>query len=138
MTGYISFLSSGFFSKIGTFLRDNLLSSGNDMTAAEKLSFSGMMVLRGMATVFLVLITLWVIIAIFGAVAKLTSKKETSAPAPVKAAEPAAAAQTDDTEIVAAIIAAIEAYRADEGLTGQPYRVVSFKKRAHKSSRTED
>ena len=138
MTGIISVLESSFFSKIGPWLKENILSSGNDMDFSEKLSISGSMLLRGMATVFLVLIILWGIIAIFGAFSKLPAKKKASAAEPEKAPEAIPEAQTDDTEIVAAIMAAVETFRADEGLGTMPYRVVSFKKRGQKSRRNED
>ena len=54
---------------------------------------------------------------------------------PVMPAAPAAeiVPETNDDELVAVITAAIEAYRASEGLDGHGYRVVSFKKRNTKN-----
>lgn len=120
------------------------------MTLGEKAALSVEMLLRGLGTVFLVLIILWGIIAAIGMVfsaAKTPAKKEAPAekksepaPAPAPKAEPApapapAAPQSDDA-VIAAICAAIEAYRAEEGLSGLPYRVVSFKRKAGKRSWT--
>lgn len=121
------------------------------LSMPEKLSLSGEMVLRGMGTVFLVLIILLGIIALFGVVfptGEKTAKKESAKPvqkaepkkaepkpAPAeKAPEAAPAVSTQDDSVIAAIIAAIEAYRAEEGLSGLPYRVVSFKRKSGKKS----
>ena len=117
------------------------------LTLGEKAALSGEMLLRGMGTIFLVLVVLWGIIAAFGmafSAAKTPEKKPAPAPvqkkAPAPKAEPApapapAAVQSDDA-IIAAICAAIEAYRAEEGLSGLPYRVVSFKRKSGKKSWT--
>jgi len=123
-----------------------LTASGLDLT--EKLALSGEMLLRGMGTVFLVLAILWGIIALFSVFSGTAEKKPAPAPkpqAPAKKAEtkaePAPApvpapAQTDDGALIAAITAAIEAYRAEEGLSGLPYRVVSFKRKSGRKSWT--
>ena len=119
------------------------------LTLGEKAALSGEMLLRGMETVFLVLMALWGINALFGlafSAVKGQPKKPAEkkpapkpAPAPAPKAEPAPApvqtAQSDDA-IIAAICAAIEAYRAEEGLSGLPYRVVSFKRKSGKKSWT--
>ncbi|MBQ7930494.1 MAG: OadG family protein [Clostridia bacterium] len=106
------------------------------------------MLLRGMGTVFLVLAILWGIIALFSVFSGTAEKKpaaEKKSQAPVKKAEPKpepapapapAPAQTDDGALIAAITAAIEAYRAEEGLSGLPYRVVSFKRKSGRNSWT--
>lgn len=111
-----------------------VLESEGALTLSEKVSLSAEMIVRGLGTVFIVLACLWATIALFGAVSKLSqrksSKTEEAAPA---AATPAPA--SNDGEIAAAITAAIEAYRASEGLSGTGYRVVSFKKRNMKSRR---
>jgi len=106
--------------------------------SAENLANAGSMLLRGMGTVFFVLVILWGIIALFGAVSSAAAKKAPkAAPAPAAvSADPAPAA--DDGALVAAITAAIEAYRASEGLAATPYRVVSFKKRENKNRRNSD
>ena len=57
-----------------------------------------------------------------------------AAPAPTPA--PVQAPVQSDDAIIAAICAAIEAYRAEEGLSGLPYRVVSFKRKSGKRSWT--
>ena len=118
-----------------------------ELSNLSKFALSGEMLLRGMGTVFMVLILLWACLALFKVFStpekKSASKQEAKptpaeektvaiAPAPVPAAEePAtpAPAQTDDAAVIAAICAAIEAYRAAEGLNGLPYRVVSFKRK---------
>lgn len=125
--------------KIVNFLKTQVLSTESTLTTQEKFSLAGEMVLRGMGTVFMVLIILWGTIAIFGAVSKAAAKKEKSAvPASPAPAAPDAAPSDDDAKITAVIIAAIEAYRASEGLGGRAYRVVSFKKRNVKNSRGSD
>lgn len=125
-------------------------------TLADKLKICGSMLLQGMGTVFFVLIILWGIIELFSYIstsgeraAKKQEASKTAAPAPVSknekvakpeepeetvsAAEPAV--ENDDGAIVAAIMAAIEAYRREEGTYSLPYRVVSFKRKNSKNSR---
>lgn len=123
------------------------LSSG--LTLSEKVALSGEIFLRGMGTVFMVLILLWGILSLFKVFSTGTSEKkvekktETVAeqtPAPtvdVNEAENTvtAQAQADDTAVIAAICAAIEAYRESEGFGGLPYRVVSFKRKSGRKSR---
>ncbi len=115
--------------------------TNNPETIAEKFSLIGYMLLTGMGTVFLVLVLLWAVIAIFGAFAKAEERREqkrimeqvknspapndVSAPEPVEVAEP----EEDDGALVAVITAAIEAYRSAEGLAGTSYRVVSFRRK---------
>lgn len=128
-----------FWGKIVNFLKTQVLSTESTLTTQEKFSLAGEMVLRGMGTVFLVLVILWVTIAIFGAVSKATAKKEKAATATASPAPSVPqAVSSNDSEIAAVIIAAIEAYRASEGMSGRPYRVVSFKKRNVKKSRNSD
>ena len=102
----------------------------------QKLSLSGEMLLKGLGTVFMVLLILWALLSIMGkffgaqqkkpAAPKQTSPKaETAAPASV----PAPATASDDGALIAAITAAIEAYRSEEGLGAMPFRVVSFKRK---------
>ena len=118
------------------------------LTLEKKLALSGEMLLRGMGTVFIVLIVLLGIISVFGMVfsaANSSAKKPAEkkpAPAPKSVPKPApepvsAPVQTNsDDAIIAAICAAIEAYRAEEGLSSLPYRVVSFKRKSGKKSWT--
>lgn len=90
----------------------------------------------GMVTVFAVLAILWGCLEVFKYVfytlPEQRKKSESGeieiapAPAPVEEQE----AYADDGEIVAAIIAAITAARAEEGATAPAsFRVVSFRKR---------
>lgn len=116
------------------------------LSLAEKFSLSGEMLLRGMGTVFMVLVILWGCLSLFKVFnapekpAKTPAPKPEAKPAPAVVPEkkpeaaPAPAAEvpaqtTDDGAVIAAICAAIEAYRAEEGLSGLPYRVVSFKRK---------
>ncbi len=116
------------------------------LSLAEKFSLSGEMLLRGMGTVFMVLVILWGCLSLFKVFSAPEKPAKTSAPKPEaksapavvpekKKPEPAPApaaetpVQTDDGAVIAAICAAIEAYRAEEGLSGLPYRVVSFKRK---------
>lgn len=129
-----------------TYLPLFLTASG--LNLSEKLALSGEMLLRGMGTVFLVLAVLWGVIALFSVFSGTAAKKPAPAPkqtpaAPAKKAEPKpepapapAPVQSDDGALIAAITAAIEAYRAEEGLSGLPYRVVSFKRKSGRKSWT--
>lgn len=95
--------------------------------------------LFGFATVFFVLIVIMLVVVIFGKVfgsAKnkpVSSKKqETTAKteAVVKETKPVEAAPADDNgSVVAAIMAAISAFRVSNGQSAGGFRVVSFKKR---------
>lgn len=121
-------------------------------TLAEKFSLAGTMLLRGMGTVFLVLIVLWGIIELFSYVFSSAERSSKKAEQPVQKPaeaktevkeEPAVVAEEtveeipaqDDGAVVAAIMAAIEAYRREEGTYSLPYRVVSFKRKNTKNSR---
>lgn len=124
------------------------------LTLAERAALSVEILLSGMGTVFFVLIILWGIIAAIGMAFSSGSKKteakkeaaadkkseptQTPVSAPVVQPAPAPSAPTasSDDALIAAICAAIEAYRAEEGLSGLPYRVVSFKRRSGKKSWT--
>ncbi len=112
------------------------------LTTEDKFALSGEMLLKGMGTVFMVLILLWAILAVFGMVfgtkqAKPAPKQKTApkqSPAPVKTAPVAdngaiGNGAAGDGELIAAITAAIEAYRASEGAGALPFRVVSFKRK---------
>lgn len=120
----------------------------SEMTLAEKFALSVEMFIRGMGTVFMVLIILWGFLSLFRFFstsenkaaskpqrpAPTEEKKVVPVPAPVATNTESATVNSDDTAVIAAICAAIEAYRASEGLSGLPYRVVSFKRKTgHKS-----
>lgn len=119
------------------------------LSLADKFSLSGEMLLRGMGTVFMVLVILWGCLSLFkvfsapekpakapkAEAAKLAPKEEKkTVPAPAPAEPAPVPVQTDDAAVIAAICAAIEAYRAEEGLSGLPYRVVSFKRKNGRKS----
>lgn len=125
-----------------------LFLTAEKLSLLDKFELSGEMLLRGMGTVFLVLAVLWGVIALFsvfsGTAAKNPAPKQKPA-APEKKAEPKpepapapapVPVQNDDGALIAAITAAIEAYRAEEGLSGLPYRVVSFKRKSGRKSWT--
>ena len=92
----------------------------------ETLLFGLEMVFIGMATVFSVLILLWLALTVFKLVftKRNTSEKTETAPAPVAA--PVVTAN-DDEEIVAVIAAAIA--MAESESSGVKFRVVSFKRK---------
>ena len=106
---------------------------------SDRISMAVEMLLRGMGTIFFVLILLWFILAIFSKVIHRDEPKPTSAPKAPKKEAPKAApapviteapvAQADDTALVAAITAAIAAY-LDQPTTS--FRVVSFKRTGKK------
>ena len=115
--------------------------------SADALKYAGQMTLIGMGMIFSVLAVLWAVLAIFKLVfAGKTKKppvakpkkteeiKESSAAEPsndvisaVLAAGIQAYREDTDRELVAVITAAVAAYRAQEGSTGE-FRVVSFKR----------
>ena len=118
------------------------------LTTADKFSLSGEMLLRGMGTVFMVLIILWGVLGIFGKVFGGAEKKpaKPAAPAPKKevpkaaapAVTPAAPAAApapaqDDKELIAVITAAIAAYQSASGQPNLPFRVVSFTRKNNAS-----
>lgn len=120
------------------------------LNTEEKLSLAGEMLLRGMGTVFMVLIILWVVLMVFGRVfgaaekkpaapaqapKKETPKAAAPASAPAPAAVPAAApvSAQDDKELIAVITAAIAAYQSASGQPNLPFRVVSFTRKNNAS-----
>lgn len=106
---------------------------------SERLSLGLQVLVIGMATVFSVLIILWLVLMLFKLFAyTLPQKKNAKITAameqPSVTASTVTAADTsyaedssDEYEIVAAITAALEEYRASTG-TSLPFRVVSFKR----------
>ena len=115
-----------------------VLSSVADMGGAfspERLALAGQMTLLGMAMIFAVLSALWGVLTIFKLVfAKPEPKKKTTpAPAaePVVGPEPVVVPEeTDDTELIAILTAAIMAYEAEQNPDAEPanFRVVSYRR----------
>ena len=98
------------------------------MTFAERAAYCLERTLIGLIIVFGVLAIIWGVLAISKFFFTRGEKKPKKEEAPAVPAEAVSAVpETDDGEIVAAIIAAISVQRADEGKTGG-FRVVSFKR----------
>lgn len=100
------------------------------LNIADALSFGGQTVLLGMATIFAVLIIIWVALAILKVfLHDLPAKKEGKAEASPEPTAPVvpATAKTSDDEIIAVIAAAIAAAESESG--GAKFRVVSFKRK---------
>ena len=107
-------------------------------TASEALSYGIPTSLVGFSTVFAVLILLWGVVSLmkvffYTIPNKKSAEKKSPANIPeqkttVIETQLVSAVNSNDNEIVAAIIAAIEAYRTQNGSTCG-FRVVSFKKR---------
>ena len=117
---------------------DPSLYNSDALSMSQKLEIGGQMLLLGMATVFAVLATIWLVLKIFNIVFAGTPKqalteKEKVVPAPKAPKKPTPApapAVQDDAALIAAITAAISAYRASEGVTETVgFRVVSFKRK---------
>ncbi len=103
----------------------------NGLSFSEKASLSLKMILIGMGTVFSVLFIIWFFLTIFRLVMDKAKKKNKApvpaAPVPVDGTEEAV---PDDGALIAAITAAITAYREEEGVPApSSFRVVSFEKR---------
>ena len=101
---------------------------------ASSLSLGVETTLLGMGIVFSVLILIWIILAIFGKIATAGSKPKKEKPAPKAAPAPAPApaapvapapAASDDSELVAAITAAVSLCM---DMPVGSFRVVSFRK----------
>lgn len=124
----------------------NLLS--DSLSWGDRLNYMGIGVLLGMVVVFAVLALLWLILELFGAVARrrqteksapqaeTPASKAEAVPAPVAPAAapvavPAAPVAMSDDAIVAAITAALAVYLEAQGPKAPSingFRVVSFKK----------
>ncbi len=101
----------------------------NGLSFSEKATLSLKMILIGMGTVFSVLFIIWFFLTVFRLVMDKAKKKKAPAPA-----SPAPAGtdeeSSDDGALIAAITAAITAYREEEGSPApSSFRVVSFEKR---------
>ena len=90
----------------------------------DRLTFGGLMLLVGMAVVFLVLILLWISLSLFKVFfAKEPAEKTAEPPVVTKSVTPVSA----EGEIIAAIAAAIA--MAESESDGIKFRVVSFKRK---------
>ena len=104
----------------------------NNMTMAEKLENILTTAVGGYLLVFIVLALIWGVLKLFSVFfAKRSDKKDTSkpdspAPQPVPVYEEP---DTDETELVAVITAAISAYRSSEDAPKGAFRVVSFRRK---------
>ncbi|MBQ7474860.1 MAG: OadG family protein [Clostridia bacterium] len=108
---------------------DSVLNNG--LSFSEKASLSLKMVLMGMGTVFAVLFIIWLSLTIFRLVMDAAAKKKKPSPAVPAEPVPETAAPADDGgALVAAITAAITAYREERGEPApSSFRVVSFERR---------
>ena len=108
---------------------------GGALSFGDRATQAGIVTLQGMLTIFLVLVILWGAIELMHSVLYARKKKkkiktfiseeEKPSPAPVEAK--AFGTPEDNGAVVAAIVAAIRAMRAEEGNTGA-FRVVAFKR----------
>ena len=105
------------------------------MFSSERWALAGEMILIGMGMVFAVLAILWAVLAIFKLIFAKPEPKEKAEPTtkaePVATPEPVVAEkQTDDTELIAILTAAIAAYEAGNGNEVAPggFKVVSFRR----------
>ena len=111
-----------------------------DVPFADRAGVAGIVTLQGMLTIFGVLAILWGAVELMHFLVHLQDKKKaeeaaSASVAPVAVSEPAFEETCeDDGAIVAAIIAAISAQRAEEGNT-TGFRVVSFKRQERASVR---
>ncbi len=117
----------------------NLLS--DTLTWGDRFNYMGIGVLMGMVVIFAVLILLWLILEIFGAIARrgqsAPSEPKVQEPVPAPVAKPAPVESVapspvaEDEAIVAAITAALAVYLEEAKATSPSingFRVVSFKK----------
>lgn len=112
-----------------------------ELSSSERLSTGLTVLALGMATVFVVLAILWVVLLLFRVVfyreKKPEPKKSAPAPAPAAAPEPTPAAVPAETEdngaLIAAITAAIAMYTEGDEAFASGFRVVSFRRAEHAS-----
>ena len=104
--------------------------------SAEAWEYVGQMTLLGMGMVFAVLGLLWMVLTVFKLVFVGKNKKESPrekvetpnhqlSSKPISAPAVNSSAQSDE-EIAAVIMAAITAYMAEQGVSADGFRVVSF------------
>lgn len=101
-----------------------------DYDMSELMTKAALNTLLGMGTVFAVLILISLLISCFNLIPKIQEKfrkkpaQEESAPAPVQAAPAAAVEETDDTELIAVIAAAIAASEGASSADGYVVRSI--------------
>lgn len=101
-----------------------------DYDMSELMTKAALNTLLGMGTVFAVLILISLLISCFNLIPKIQEKfrkkpaQAESAPAPVQAAPAAAAEETDDTELIAVIAAAIAASEGAASADGYVVRSI--------------
>ena len=101
-----------------------------DYDMSELMTKAALNTLLGMGTVFAVLILISFLISCFNLIPKIQEKfrkkpaQEESAPAPVQAAPAAAVEETDDTELIAVIAAAIAASEGASSADGYVVRSI--------------
>ncbi len=98
-----------------------------DKGLIETLLFGSQILLIGMATIFSVLILLWLCVSLFNLFSGNASKNTDAVPAPVIEVAPKASAANANDEIVAVIAAAIACAEAEGN--GSKFRVVSFRRK---------
>lgn len=108
---------------------------GGALSFGDRATQAGIVTLQGMLTIFLVLVILWGAIELMHSVLYARKKKkkiktfisEEEKPSPALVEAKAFGTPEDNGAVVAAIVAAIRAMRAEEGNTGA-FRVVAFKR----------
>ena len=107
----------------------NIDTNMKDLPFGDALSIGGSTLLLGMATVFSVLIIIWIsliVLKFFLHDVPMQKEAQKSA-APVQVVETPVVKTTNDDEIVAVIAAAIAAAEAED--SGLKFRVVSFRRK---------
>ncbi len=100
------------------------------LTFAERMQHAGTGTVIGVATVFAILMILWLILAIMQFVFSSTNKenkKKVKVQAVPETVASAPVAKTDDTQLIAVITAAITAMFEAQGITTK-FRVKSFRR----------
>lgn len=112
----------------------------NGMSATERLTDGGRMILLGMAAVFAVLFVIWLLLTVFRFfiydIPRMQSGGKKNPVQTAKISEDSAMSagaavipEADNGQLVAVITAAISAMRSEEGSGGIPFKVVSFSRK---------
>ena len=110
---------------------NSMISALTSMTVGEKLVYGGQMLLIGMATVFSVLIILWVALTLFKLFFHDLPARQKKAPKEekIEAAPVNQVTEANETEELIAVIAAAIAMAENECGGNKQFRVVSFKRK---------